>query len=65
MQTPSTPRRLFADWKFALLFLGCAIGTFPLLVPAFFLPGYATTLGTTPFLASLLLLHSEPRQELA
>lgn len=49
------PRRLFADWKFALLFLGCAIGTFPLLVPAFFLPGYASTLGASSFLASLLL----------
>ncbi|VDC02723.1 unnamed protein product [Peniophora sp. CBMAI 1063] len=53
--SPNLELRLFADWKFALLFLGCAIGTFPLLVPAFFLPGYASTLGTSTFLASLLL----------
>ncbi|VDC02725.1 unnamed protein product [Peniophora sp. CBMAI 1063] len=53
--SPSLELRLFADWKFALLFLGCAIGTFPLLVPAFFLPGYASTLGASSFLASLLL----------
>ncbi|KAI0028219.1 MFS general substrate transporter [Vararia minispora EC-137] len=52
---PSLELHLFFDWKFFLLFTGCALGTFPLLVPAFFIPLYATSLHTSTFLASLLL----------
>jgi len=37
--------QLFKDPKFLLLFLVGAIGTFPLFVPAFFLPSYASTIG--------------------
>lgn len=48
-------RRLFLERKFLLLFFGCALATFPLLVPPFFIPLYATSLHTSTFLASLLL----------
>ncbi|KAK9490519.1 major facilitator superfamily domain-containing protein [Lipomyces doorenjongii] len=37
--------RLFKDLRFAVLFATGAIGTFPLLVPAFFLPLYNNSLG--------------------
>lgn len=38
-------RSLFRDIRFALLFATGAIGTFPLFVPAFFLPLYTNSLG--------------------
>lgn len=38
-------RALFKDVKFATLFVAGAIATFPLLVPPFFLPLYAGSLG--------------------
>jgi len=50
--SPSFEWRLFFDWKFFLLFIGSGIGTFPLLVPAFFIPLYATPLHASTFLAS-------------
>lgn len=37
--------RLFKDTRFAVLFAAGAIGTFPLFVPAFFLPLYTSALG--------------------
>ncbi|KAL3959209.1 hypothetical protein ACCO45_007371 [Purpureocillium lilacinum] len=37
--------RLFRDARFLLIFLAGAVATFPLLVPAFFLPLYAHSLG--------------------
>lgn len=37
--------RLFRDLRFAVLFVTGAIGTFPLFVPAFFLPLYTNSLG--------------------
>ncbi|UNI19578.1 hypothetical protein JDV02_005756 [Purpureocillium takamizusanense] len=37
--------RLFRDVRFLLIFLAGAVATFPLLVPAFFLPLYAHALG--------------------
>ncbi|KAM6478555.1 MFS general substrate transporter [Trichoderma sp. SZMC 28011] len=36
--------RLFKDLKFVLIFVAGAIATFPLLVPAFFLPFYSTSI---------------------
>jgi nitrate/nitrite transporter NarK len=36
---------LFRDHRFLLLVAGAVIGCFPLFVPAFFLPSYATTIG--------------------
>ncbi|ETW79330.1 MFS monocarboxylate transporter [Heterobasidion irregulare TC 32-1] len=47
--------RLFLDPKFILLFLGSALATFPILVPAFFIPLYANSLGASAFTASALL----------
>ncbi|KAK5989526.1 MFS transporter asaE-like protein [Cladobotryum mycophilum] len=38
-------RRLFKSLVFNLVFLGSAIGTFPLFVPPFFIPLYAKSLG--------------------
>lgn len=38
---------LFRDHRFLLLIAGAVIGCFPLFVPAFFLPSYATTIGLT------------------
>jgi len=46
---------LFRDPKFVLLFLGSSIATFPLLVPPFFIPLYANSLGASASLASCLL----------
>ncbi|KAL7935752.1 MFS general substrate transporter [Trichoderma chlorosporum] len=37
--------RLFKDPKFVLIFVAGAIATFPLLVPAFFLPFYSSSIG--------------------
>ncbi|KAI0067297.1 MFS general substrate transporter [Artomyces pyxidatus] len=47
--------QLFRDKKFVLLFIGSALATFPLLVPPFFIPLYATSLGVSTFLSSPLL----------
>lgn len=49
------PRQLFKDARFLLLALAGAIGTFPLLVPPFFIPMYAETLGLPRFTGALLL----------
>ncbi|KAI0067283.1 MFS general substrate transporter [Artomyces pyxidatus] len=46
---------LFLDPKFILLFVGSGVATFPLLVPPFFIPLYANSLGTSTFLGSALL----------
>jgi len=46
---------LFRDPKFILLFLGSSIATFPLLVPPFFIPLYANSVGASAALASGLL----------
>jgi len=46
---------LFRDPKFVLLFLGSGIATFPLLVPPFFIPLYANSVGASASLASYLL----------
>ena len=48
-------RGLFRDPKFVLLFLGSGIATFPLLVPPFFIPLYASSVGASASLASCLL----------
>lgn len=40
-----TRRALFKDVKFATLFIAGSIATFPLLVPPFFLPLYANSIG--------------------
>ncbi|KAI0052251.1 MFS general substrate transporter [Auriscalpium vulgare] len=47
--------RLFVDKKFILLFVGSGLATFPLLVPPFFIPLYARSLGVSSLLASGLL----------
>ncbi|KAF8894392.1 major facilitator superfamily domain-containing protein [Infundibulicybe gibba] len=47
--------KLFKDPKFVLLFVGSGIATFPLLVPPFFLPSYAKSLGISATLGSVLL----------
>ncbi|KZP11025.1 MFS general substrate transporter [Athelia psychrophila] len=46
---------LFADPKFLLLFVGSGIATFPLLVPPFFIPLYAASLGLPTRTGSTLL----------
>ncbi|KAI0261040.1 major facilitator superfamily domain-containing protein [Gloeopeniophorella convolvens] len=46
---------LFRDPKFILLFFGSGIATFPLLVPPFFIPLYANSVGASASLASGLL----------
>ncbi|KAI0303384.1 major facilitator superfamily domain-containing protein [Multifurca ochricompacta] len=46
---------LFRDPKFVLLFFGSSIATFPLLVPPFFIPLYANSVGASASLASSLL----------
>jgi len=46
---------LFRDPKFVLLFVGSGIATFPLLVPPFFIPLYANSVGASATLASGLL----------
>lgn len=48
-------RSLFKDPKFVLLYLGSAIATFPLLVPPFFIPMYASSLNISGSLGSVLL----------
>jgi len=48
-------RGLFRDPKFLLLFVGSGIATFPLLVPPFFIPLYANSVGASAALASGLL----------
>jgi len=45
----------FRDPKFVLLFVGSGIATFPLLVPPFFIPLYANSVGASATLASGLL----------
>ncbi|KAF8841176.1 MFS general substrate transporter [Paxillus ammoniavirescens] len=46
---------LFKDPKFVLLFVGSGIATFPLLVPPFFIPLYASSLHLSKNLGSVLL----------
>ncbi|KAJ3890887.1 major facilitator superfamily domain-containing protein [Lentinula edodes] len=46
---------LFLDPRFVMLALGSAIGTFPLLVPPFFLPLYTNSLGEAASVGSVLL----------
>ncbi|KIK65055.1 hypothetical protein GYMLUDRAFT_39458 [Collybiopsis luxurians FD-317 M1] len=46
---------LFLDPRFVMLALGSAIGTFPLLVPPFFLPLYTDSLGLSASMGSTLL----------
>jgi len=48
-------RGLFRGPKFVLLLLGWSIATFPLLVPPFFIPLYANSVGASAALASGLL----------
>lgn len=48
-------RYLFRDPKFVLLFIGSGIASFPLLVPPFFIPLYASSLGISAGIGSLLL----------
>lgn len=50
-----TTRQLFKDGRFILLAISGAMGTFPLLVPPFFIPLYADTLGLSRFTGALLL----------
>jgi predicted MFS family arabinose efflux permease len=46
---------LFKDPKFVLIFVGSGIATFPLLVPPFFIPLYASSLGISTRVGSTLL----------
>ncbi|KAH7930880.1 MFS general substrate transporter [Leucogyrophana mollusca] len=46
---------LFRDPKFVLLFLSSLVATFPLLVPPFFIPLYASSIGISDTLGSILL----------
>ncbi|KAG6376060.1 major facilitator superfamily domain-containing protein [Boletus reticuloceps] len=46
---------LFKDLKFVLLFLGSGIATFPLLVPPFFIPMYASSINISASLGAVLL----------
>ncbi|OAA72004.1 Major facilitator superfamily domain, general substrate transporter [Akanthomyces lecanii RCEF 1005] len=47
--------RLFRDVRFSLMFVAGAIATFPLLVPAFFLPLYSSSLGLSASTGAALL----------
>ncbi|KAL7946937.1 MFS general substrate transporter [Trichoderma barbatum] len=47
--------RLFRDTKFILIFAAGAIATFPLLVPAFFLPLYSSSIGLSSSTGAALL----------
>ncbi|XWW98942.1 hypothetical protein V2A60_006946 [Cordyceps javanica] len=47
--------RLFRDVRFSLMFVAGAIATFPLLVPAFFLPLYSSSLGLSAGTGAALL----------
>lgn len=55
LETLNRRRSLFKDPKFVLLFLGSGIATFPLLVPPFFIPLYASSLGLSNGVGSTLL----------
>ena len=46
---------LFRDFRFVLLFFAGAVGTFPLFVPPFFLPLYATSIGVSSSTAAALV----------
>ncbi|KAJ1559387.1 hypothetical protein HK405_010825, partial [Cladochytrium tenue] len=46
---------LFKDVRFTLLLVGYAIALFPLFVPPFFLPSYATNIGLSTSTSSLIL----------
>jgi MFS family permease len=48
-------RRLFKDPRFMTIFVATALGTFPLMVPPFFLPLYGAQLGLTTFSAAALV----------
>ncbi|KIY53295.1 MFS general substrate transporter [Fistulina hepatica ATCC 64428] len=52
---PTVEWTLFRDPKFTCLALGSAIATFPLLVPPFFIPLYAASLGMSTTVSSVLL----------
>lgn len=47
--------RLFKDMRFTLMFVASAVATFPLLVPAFFLPLYSQSMGLSPSTGAGLL----------
>ncbi|KAJ3496080.1 hypothetical protein NLG97_g2920 [Lecanicillium saksenae] len=47
--------QLFKDVRFSLMFVAGAIATFPLLVPAFFLPLYSSSLGLSASTGAALL----------
>lgn len=47
--------RLFKDAKFVLMFTSGAVATFPLLVPAFFLPLYSNSIGLSSTAGAALL----------
>ncbi|KAJ6785533.1 hypothetical protein PWT90_03824 [Aphanocladium album] len=47
--------QLFKDIRFSLMFVAGAIATFPLLVPAFFLPLYSSSLGLSASTGAALL----------
>ncbi|KAJ1566334.1 hypothetical protein HK405_010212, partial [Cladochytrium tenue] len=48
-------RTLFKDKRFTLLLVGSAIALFPLFVPPFFLPLYASSVGLSTTVSSLIL----------
>ena len=48
-------RRLFLDPKFVVIFLAGALATFPIVVPPFFLPLYAGSLGLSPSVGTALV----------
>ncbi|GAA5998831.1 uncharacterized protein JCM10292_005731 [Rhodotorula paludigena] len=48
-------RDLFKDIKFCLLLVGTSLALFPLFVPPFFIPLYATSIGMSTSAASLLV----------
>ncbi|KAI9357558.1 major facilitator superfamily transporter [Zopfochytrium polystomum] len=45
----------FGDRRFTLLLVGSSVALFPLFVPPFFLPLYATSVGLSPAVASVIL----------
>ena len=47
--------RLFKDVKFSMLFIAGAVATFPLLVPPFFLPLYARSIGYSSSIGAALV----------
>ncbi|EGN96014.1 hypothetical protein SERLA73DRAFT_185513, partial [Serpula lacrymans var. lacrymans S7.3] len=52
---PTMDWSFFKDPKFLLLFFGSGIATFPILVPPFFIPLYASSLGISSGISSVLL----------